>query len=144
MLQPPKNTKFNKMRKGRSKGNARSSAVVFGDFGMQSAGRSRLNARQIESARRAMTRYLKRDGRYFTRVFPDRPISKKPLEVRQGKGKGAVDHYAFNVKPGTIIFELAGVSEELAKEAFRLASAKLPFKVNFIKREVGHDENSST
>ena len=121
------------MRKGRSKGNARSSVVVFGDFGMQSAGRKRLNARQIEAARRAMTRYLKRDGRYFIRVFPDRPISKKPLEVRQGKGKGSVDHYAFNVKPGTIIFELAGVSEELAREAFRLAAAKLPFKVNFLK-----------
>lgn len=143
MLQPPKNTKFNKMRKGRSKGNARSSVVAFGDFGMMSTGRSRLDARQIESARRAMTRYLKRDGKLFIRVFPDRPISKKPLEVRQGKGKGAVDHYAFNVKPGTVVFELAGVSEELAKEAFRLAAAKLPFKVSLIKREVSHDESTS-
>ena len=144
MLQPPKNTKFNKMRKGRSRGSARKSAVVFGDYGMQSAGRSRLNARQIESARRAMTRHLKRDGKSYIRVFPDRPISKKPLEVRQGKGKGSVDHYAFNVKPGTMIFELAGVSEQLAREAFKLAAAKLPFRVNFIKREVSHDESSNT
>lgn len=143
MLQPPKRTRFNKMRKGRSKGSARTSHVVFGDYGMQSAGRSRLNARQIEAARRAMTRYLKRDGTVYIRVFPDRPISKKPLEVRQGKGKGAVDHYAFNAKPGTVVFELGGVSEDLAREAFRLAAAKLPIKVNFIKREVSHDESSS-
>lgn len=143
MLQPPKNTKFRKMRKGRSKGNARTSHVAFGDFGMQSDGRSRLNARQIESARRAMTRYLKRGGKIWIRVFPDRPISKKPLEVRQGKGKGAVDHYAFNVKPGTVIFEVAGIAEDMAREAFRLAGAKLPFKVNFIKRDVIHDESSS-
>lgn len=144
MLQPPKNTKFRKMRKGRSKGSARTSHVAFGDFGMQSAGRSRLDARQIESARRAMTRFLKRGGKIWIRVFPDRPISKKPLEVRQGKGKGAVDHYAFNVKPGTVIFEVAGVEEELAREAFRLAAAKLPFKVNFIKRDMIHEEESSS
>ena len=143
MQMPPKNRKFRAARKGRSKGNARSSAIHFGDFGMMSTGRSRLNARQIESARRAMTRSLKRGGKIWIRVFPDIPVSKKPLEVRQGKGKGSVDHYAFNAKPGTVVFELGGVSEDLAREAFRLAAAKLPFKVNFIKREVSHDESTS-
>ena len=132
------------MHKGRNRGYAAGSTVAFGTYGLKAVGRGRMTARQIEAARRAMTRHLKRDGKLYIRVFPDRPISKKPLEVRQGKGKGAVDHYAFNVKPGTMIFELAGVPEQLAKEAFRLAAGKLPFRVNFIKREVSHDESSNT
>jgi large subunit ribosomal protein L16 len=142
MQMPPKNRKFRAARKGRSKGNARSSEIHFGDFGMMSTGRSRLNARQIESARRAMTRSLKRGGKIWIRVFPDIPVSKKPLEVRQGKGKGAVDYYAFNVKPGTVVFELSGVEEDAARHAFKLAAAKLPFRVSFIKREVMKDEQT--
>lgn len=134
MLQPPKKVKFRKWHKGKNRGKARDPKIAFGDFALQSTGRGRLTARQIESARRAMVRYIKRGGKIWIRVFPDKPITAKPLEVRQGKGKGNVEFYVFQVKPGTILFELSGVSEELAREAFRLAAAKLPFKVKFIKR----------
>ena len=134
MLQPPKRMKFRKAFKGRNRGIVANPRVCFGSFGLMSIGRSRLNARQIEAARRAITRCVKRGGKLWIRVFPDKPISKKPLEVRQGKGKGA-EYYAFEVKPGTVIFEIDGVPEDLARQAFKLASAKLPFKVKFIAKE---------
>lgn len=134
MLQPPKRMKFRKAFKGRNRGVV-TPKVAFGEFGLQSIGRCRLNARQIEAARRAITRCVKRGGKLWIRVFPDKPISKKPLEVRQGKGKGNVEYYAFEVKPGTMIFEIAGVDEDLARQAFKLASAKLPFKVKFVTKE---------
>ena len=135
MLQPPKRMKFRKAFKGRNRGIVANPRVCFGSFDLMSIGRSRLNARQIEAARRAITRCVKRGGKLWIRVFPDKPISKKPLEVRQGKGKGAVEYYAFEVKPGTVIFEIDGVPEDLARQAFKLASAKLPFKVKFIAKE---------
>ena len=135
MLQP-KRTKFRKQQTGRNRGLAlRGSKVSFGEYGLKSTDRGRLTARQIEAARRAMTRHVKRGGKIWIRVFPDKPITKKPLEVRQGKGKGNVEYYVFLVKPGTIIFEAAGVDEETVKEAFRLAGSKLPFKVKMVKRE---------
>ena len=136
MQMPPKNRKFRAARKGRSKGNARSSAIHFGDFGMMSTGRSRLNARQIESARRAMTRSLKRGGKIWIRVFPDKPITNKPLEVRMGKGKGNVEYWVALIQPGKVLYEMEGVSEELAREAFALAAAKLPISTTFVKRTV--------
>ena len=135
MLQPPKKMKFRKAFKGRNRGIVTNPQVHFGSFGLQSIGRSRLIARQIEAARRAITRFVKRGGKLWIRVFPDKPISKKPLEVRQGKGKGSVEYYAFEVKPGTVIFEIDGVPEDLARQAFKLASAKLPFKVKFIVKQ---------
>ncbi len=141
MFQPPKKTKYRKMQKGRNTGYASNPKVHFGDYGMQSIGRSRLNARQIEAARRVIARYFKRSGQLWIRVFPDKPITKKPLEVRQGKGKGPVEFYVFLVKPGTMIFEVAGVSEEMAASAFKLAAAKFPFKVRFVKRSVIEDES---
>ena len=134
MLQPPKRMKFRKAFKGRNRGVV-TPKVAFGEFGLQSIGRCRLNARQIEAARRAITRCVKRGGKLWIRVFPDKPISKKPLEVRQGKGKGSVEYYVFLVKPGTIIFEAQGIDEATCKEAFRLASSKLPFKVRMVKKE---------
>ena len=141
MLQPP-DRKYRKDMKGRNRGLAKSPRVCFGEYGLQAIGRARLTARQIEAARRAISRHVKRDGKVWIRVFPDKPITKKPLEVRQGKGKGSVEYYVFLVKPGTIIFEIAGVSEELANTAFTLAGAKLPFKVKMIKRMVAEDDNS--
>lgn len=136
MLQP-KRTKFRKMFKGRNRGEAtRGNEVAFGDFGLKSVGRKRITSRQIEAARRAMTRKIKRGGKVWIRLFPDKPITKKPLEVRQGKGKGSVDHYVDLVKPGRIMFEMEGVPEDLAREAFELASAKLPVKTEFVKRRV--------
>lgn len=139
MQQPPKSRKYRKDHKGRNRGNARSSRVCFGEFGLMSVGRNRLTARQIESARRAITRCMKRDGQTWIRVFPDKPISKKPLEVRQGKGKGNVEYYVFNVKPGTVVFEVAGVAESIALRAFELASSKLPFKTKVIRKEEATD-----
>ena len=136
MLQP-KRTKFRKMMKGRNRGlSHRGSKVDFGDFGLKAISRGRLTARQIEAARRAMTRHVKRGGKIWIRVFPDRPISKKPLEVRQGKGKGNVEYWVANVRPGSMLYEMQGVSEEVAREAFRLASAKLPMQTQFVKRTV--------
>ena len=135
MLQP-KRTKFRKMQKGRNRGMAKNPRVCFGEYGLKSHGYCRLTARQIEAARRAIARCVKRGGKVWIRVFPDKPITKKPLEVRQGKGKGSVEYYVFLVKPGTIIFEASGIDEETCKEAFRLAGSKLPFKVKMVKREV--------
>ena len=126
MLQP-KRTKFRKQMKGKNRGLAqRGSTVAFGVFGLKAIGRGRLTARQIEAARRAMTRYVKRGGKIWIRVFPDKPITKKPLEVRQGKGKGNVEYWVAQVQPGRILYEMEGVAEDVAREAFRLAAAKLP------------------
>jgi len=136
MLQP-KRTKFRKQHKGRNTGPATSGAKVsFGEFGLKALDRGRLTARQIEAARRAMTRHVKRGGKIWIRVFPDKPITKKPLEVRQGKGKGNVEYWVAEIRPGKVLYEMEGVSEELAREAFRLAAAKLPFKTTFVTRTV--------
>ena len=134
MLQPKK-TKFRKQQKGRLRGFATSGAKVsFGEFGLKATTRGRVTARQIEAARRAMTRYIKRGGKIWIRIFPDVPITKKPAEVRQGKGKGAVEYWAAKVKPGKIMFEIDGVSRELAKQALSLASEKLPNNSKFVVR----------
>ena len=136
MLQP-KNTKFRKQQKGRNRGLAsRGNKVSFGEYGLQSTDRGRVTARQIEAGRRALTRHVKRGAKIWIRVFPDKPITKKPLEVRQGKGKGNVEYWVAEVKPGTVLYEMEGVSEELAREAFRLAAAKLPVKTNFQTRKL--------
>ena len=136
MLQP-KRTKFRKQHKGRNRGLAhRGSNVAFGEFGLKSVGRGRMTARQIEAGRRAMTRHVKRGGQIWIRVFPDKPITNKPLEVRQGKGKGNVEYWVAQIKPGKVLYEMEGVSEELAREAFSLAAAKLPFPTIFVKRQV--------
>lgn len=136
MLQP-KRTKFRKQFKGRNRGLAvTGSSVSFGEFGLKSAERGRMTARQIEAARRTITRRVKRGGKLWIRVFPDKPITKKPLEVRQGKGKGNVEYWVAQIQPGRMLYEIEGVTEELAREAFKLASAKLPFKTTFAKRTV--------
>jgi large subunit ribosomal protein L16 len=136
MLQP-KRTKFRKQHKGRNNGTAvRGSSVSFGDFGLKSIERGRLTARQIESARRTITRHVKRGGKLWIRIFPDKPITKKPLEVRMGKGKGSVEYWVAQVKPGTMLYEIQGVSEELAREAFALGAAKLPLKTLFTVRTI--------
>ncbi|HIE76725.1 50S ribosomal protein L16 [Gammaproteobacteria bacterium] len=135
MLQP-KRTKFRKQQKGRNRGLAvRGSRVSFGDFGLKCVGRGRLTARQIEAARRAINRHVKRGGRVWIRVFPDKPVSKKPLEVRMGKGKGNPEFWVALVQPGTMLYEIQGVEEDLAREAFRLAGAKLPVATSFVKRQ---------
>jgi len=134
MLQPSRR-KYRKEQKGRNTGLAtRGAAVSFGEFGLKATGRGRLTARQIEAARRAMTRHMKRAGRVWIRVFPDVPVSKKPTEVRMGKGKGAPELWVCRVKPGRIMFEIGGVPVGLAKEALALAAAKLPIKTRFIAR----------
>lgn len=134
MLQP-KRTKYRKMHKGRIRGNAgRGHTVDFGSFGLKSLDAGRITSRQLESARIAMTRYMKREGKVWIRIFPDKPITSKPAEVRMGKGKGALDHWVAIVKPGTIMFEMDGVSMEVAKEALRLAAQKLPVQTNFVMR----------
>ena len=136
MLQP-KRTKFRKQHKGKNNGVAnRGSTVSFGEYGLKSTSRGRLTARQIESARRAITRHVKRGGKIWIRVFPDKPITKKPLEVRMGKGKGSVEYWVAQIKPGTMLYEIQGVPEELAREAFKLAAAKLPLKTTFTARTV--------
>jgi large subunit ribosomal protein L16 len=136
MLQP-KRTKFRKQHKGRNRGLAqRGSTVSFGEYGLKATGRGRMTARQIEAARRAMTRHVKRGGKIWIRVFPDKPITQKPLEVRQGKGKGNVEYWVAQVQPGRMLYEMEGVSEEIAREAFRLAAAKLPFATAFVTRQV--------
>ena len=136
MLQP-KRTKFRKMHKGRNRGLAnRGSKVSFGEFALKASGRGRLTARQIEAARRAMTRHIKRGGKIWIRVFPDKPITNKPLEVRMGKGKGSVEYWVAQVKPGQMLFEMQGVDEVVAREAFELAAAKLPVKTVVIKRTI--------
>jgi len=134
MLQPKK-TKFRKQQKGRNRGLAlRGSSVSFGEFGLKAVGRGRLTARQIEAGRRAMTRRVKRGGKIWIRVFPDKPITKKPLEVRQGKGKGSVEYWVALIQPGKVLYEMQGVTEEVAREALGLAAAKLPFKTTFVSR----------
>lgn len=136
MLQP-KRTKFRKMFKGKNRGLAQSgNKVSFGEFGLKATERGRVSARQIEAARRAMTRQVKRGGKIWIRIFPDVPISSKPLEVRMGKGKGNVDFWCSKVQPGTVLYEMEGVSEEMAREAFRLAANKLPIKTTFVIRAV--------
>jgi len=136
MLQP-KRTKFRKQQKGRNRGLARrGNAVSFGEYGLKAIGRGRMTARQIEAARRAMTRRVRRGGQIWIRVFPDKPITNKPLEVRQGKGKGNVEYWVAQIKPGKVLYEMEGVSEEVARDAFRLAAAKLPFATAFVKRSV--------
>jgi large subunit ribosomal protein L16 len=136
MLQP-KRTKFRKQFKGRNRGLAqRGSSVSFGEYGLKATERGRLTARQIEAARRAMTRYVKRGGKIWIRVFPDKPITKKPLEVRQGKGKGNVEYWVCQIQPGKVLYEMEGVPESVAREAFRLAAAKLPFATEFVSRQV--------
>jgi large subunit ribosomal protein L16 len=136
MLQP-KRTKFRKLHKGRNRGLAqRGSKVSFGEFGLKATERGRLTARQLEAARRAMTRHIKRGGKIWIRVFPDKPITEKPLEVRMGNGKGNVEYWVCQVQPGRMLYEVEGVSEELAREAFALAAAKLPFPTTFVKRTV--------
>lgn len=135
MLQP-KRTKFRKMHKGRNRGLAAGTDVSFGTFGLKAVGRSRLTARQIEAARRAMTRAIKRQGKIWIRVFPDKPITEKPLEVRMGKGKGNVEYWVALIQPGKVLYEMDGVPEELAREAFQLAAAKLPIKTTFVTKTV--------
>lgn len=133
----PKRTKFRKMMKGRNRGLAhRGSKVSFGEFGLKAIGRGRITSRQIEAARRAMTRHIKRGGKIWIRVFPDKPITEKPLEVRQGKGKGNVEYWVCQIQPGKVLYEVEGVPEELAREAFALAAAKLPVETIFVKRTV--------
>ena len=136
MLQP-KRTKFRKQFKGRNRGLAqRGNQVSFGEYGLKAVGRGRLTARQIEAARRAMTREIKRGGKIWIRVFPDKPITKKPLEVRQGKGKGNVEYWVAQVQPGAVLFEMSGIDESISREAFRLAAAKLPIATTFVTRHV--------
>jgi large subunit ribosomal protein L16 len=136
MLQP-KRTKFRKQHKGRNRGLAQTgNSVSFGDFGLKATTRGRLTARQIEAARRTISRHVKRGGQLFIRVFPDKPITEKPLEVRMGKGKGNVEYWVAQVQPGRMLYEIEGVSEGLAREAFKLAAAKLPVQTTFVKRMV--------
>ncbi len=136
MLQP-KRTKFRKMRKGRNRGLATTgNKVSFGEFGLKSVGRARITARQIEAARRAISRHVKRGGKIWIRVFPDVPITKKPLEVRMGSGKGSVEYWVAKIQPGRVLYEIEGVSEEVARAAFRLAAAKLPIQTVFVSRTV--------
>ncbi len=132
----PKRVKYRKQMRGRLKGKAvRGTEVSFGEYGLQALEPAWITARQIEAARRAIVRHVRRRGKYWVRIFPDKPVTAKPAETRMGKGKGAVDHWVAVVKPGRIMFELSGVSEEMAREAMRLASHKLPIKCQFVKRE---------
>ena len=136
MLQP-KRTKYRKQHKGRNRGLAvAGSKVSFGEYGLRATSRGRITARQIEAARRAITRHVKRGAKIWIRIFPDKPITKKPLEVRQGKGKGNVEYWVAQVQPGRMLYEMQGVDEELAREAFRLAAAKLPVRTTFAVRTV--------
>ncbi|MGC8120962.1 50S ribosomal protein L16 [Marinobacter sp. VGCF2001] len=136
MLQP-KRTKFRKVMKGRNTGLAqRSNKVSFGEYGLKATTRGRITARQIEAARRTMTRRIKRGGKIWIRVFPDKPITGKPLEVRMGKGKGSVEYWVAEIQPGRMLYEMEGVAEDIAREAFTLAAAKLPVQTTFVKRTV--------
>jgi large subunit ribosomal protein L16 len=136
MLQP-KRTKFRKQHKGRNRGLAQNgNRVSFGEYGLKALERGKITARQIEAARRAMTRHVKRQGQIWIRIFPDVPITKKPLEVRMGKGKGNVEYWAAKIQPGKLLYEMEGVDETTAREAFALAAAKLPIKTIFVSRQV--------
>jgi large subunit ribosomal protein L16 len=137
MLQPARQ-KFRKQQKGRNKGIATTgNKVSFGEYGLKALGRGRLTARQIEAARRVMTRHIKRGGRVWIRIFPDKPISRKPAEVRMGNGKGSPEYFVAEIQPGKMLYEMDGVSEDLAREAFRLAAAKLPIETAFATRHMG-------
>lgn len=136
MLQP-KRTKFRKQHKMRNRGLAhRGNSVDFGEFGLQSTSRGRITARQIEAGRRAINRHVKRGGKVWIRIFPDKPITKKPLEVRMGKGKGSVEYWVAQIQPGRVLYEITGVKEELAREAFARAAAKLPVSTTFVEKQV--------
>ncbi|CAN8138858.1 50S ribosomal protein L16 [Thiomicrorhabdus sp. 6S2-11] len=133
----PKRTKFRKVQKGRNRGLAQAgNKVSFGDFGLKALERGRMTSRQIEAGRRVMTRHVKRGAKIWIRVFPDKPITNKPLEVRMGKGKGSVEYWVAQIQPGRVLFEMQGVDEKLAREAFALAAAKLPFKTTVVTRTV--------
>jgi large subunit ribosomal protein L16 len=137
MLQPAR-TKYRKQQKGRNTGPAtRGTKVAFGEYGLKAIQRGRLTARQIEAARRAMTRHIKRGGRVFIRIFPDKPVSQKPAEVRMGNGKGNPEFFVAEIQPGRVLYEMDGVDEVMAREAFALAAAKLPLKTTFVFRQVG-------
>lgn len=136
-MMQPKRTKYRKQHKGRNRGLAQNgNSVAFGEYGLKTTGRGRITARQIEAARRAMTRYVKRGGKIWIRIFPDKPISKKPIEVRMGKGKGNVEYWVALVQPGKMLYEMEGVNEETAREAFRLAASKLPVQTVFVNRTI--------
>ena len=136
-MMQPKRTKYRKQFKGRNRCVAtRGNKVSFGEFGLKSVELGRITSRQIEAARRAMSRHIKRGGKIYIRVFPDKPISRKPLEVRMGSGKGNVEYWVAPIKPGFVLYEMDGVTEETAREAFRLAAAKLPFRTTFVSRTV--------
>ena len=136
MLQP-RRTKFRKQQKGRNRGLAlRGSKVSFGEYALKATDRGRMTSRQIEAARRTITRHVKRGGKLWIRVFPDVPVTKKPIEVRQGKGKGNVEYWSAQIQPGRVLYEIEGVSEDVAREAFKLAAAKLPFRTAFVSRTV--------
>lgn len=137
----PKRTKYRKQFRGRMKGKEhRGNTVTYGEFGLQALEPAWMTANQIEAARRAMTRYIKRGGNVWIKVFPDKPVSKKPAEVRMGSGKGAPEYWVAVIKPGRVLFEMAGVSHDVAKEAMRLAAAKLPMKTKFVVREQAGQE----
>ena len=136
MLQP-KRTKYRKQMKGKNRGLAsQGNKVAFGEYGLKATDRGRITARQIEAARKAMTRHIRRGGKIWIRIFPDKPITKKPLEVRQGKGKGNVEYWVAQIQPGRILYEMSGVDENLAKEALKLAAAKLPVDTKFVTRKI--------
>ena len=136
MLQP-KRTKYRKQMKGKNRGLAsQGNKVSFGEYGLKATDRGRITARQIEAARKAMTRHIRREGKIWIRIFPDKPITKKPLEVRQGKGKGNVEYWVAQIQPGRILYEMSGVDENLAKEALKLAAAKLPIDTKFVTRKI--------
>jgi large subunit ribosomal protein L16 len=137
MLQPAR-TKYRKQQKGRNRGIAtRGNKVSFGEFGLKATTRGRITARQIEAARRAMTRHIKRGGRIWIRIFPDKPISQKPAEVRMGNGKGNPEYFVAEIQPGKVLYEMDGVDEAMAREAFALAAAKLPLRTTFVQRMMG-------
>jgi large subunit ribosomal protein L16 len=137
MLQPAR-TKYRKQQKGRNKGVAtRGNKVSFGEYGLKATTRGRLTARQIEAARRAMTRHVKRGGRIFIRIFPDKPVSQKPAEVRMGNGKGNPEYFVAEIQPGKVLYEMDGVDEAVAREAFALAASKLPLRTTFVQRQMG-------
>ena len=143
MLQPAR-TKYRKQQKGRNRGIAtRGNKVSFGEFGLKATARGRITARQIEAARRAMTRHIKRGGRIWIRIFPDQPISQKPAEVRMGNGKGNPEYFIAQIRPGTVLYEMDGVDEIMAREAFALAAAKLPLRTTFVQRMMGGDMKPS-
>ena len=136
-MMQPKRTKYRKMHKGRNRGLAqRGNFVAFGEYGLKATSRGRITSRQIEAARRALTRHVRRGGKVWIRIFPDKPITQKPLEVRQGKGKGNVEYWVSLVQPGRMLYEIEGVPEPLAREAFRLASSKLPVDTTFVQRQM--------